>query len=170
MNNREQDYKVKNHNYFVLASIIFLLFILMMTVVDINYFMRKSKENSSMNTKNTLYRLIEEKQTALFPSCLIVAGKHKNDSVEIIEGSLEKSKIRYTSKVKFEDITDDELKSVKIIIINGSEFGSLGNVDMLYEYLKKGKDIIFTSMPDVDYIEAKELKKRRNYLPKRQNH
>lgn len=158
MNNKEQPYKVKNEYYFALASIIVLLFILMIVMGNLNYFLRKNKEKSNMDTKKILYSLKEENQAVINPSCLIVAGEAKNDSIEIIEGSLEKARIGYLSKAKFEDITDDELKSVKIIIINGNKFGSLGNTDMLFEYLKKGKNIIFTSMPDVDYIETKGLK------------
>ncbi|MEK6264556.1 MAG: DUF2194 domain-containing protein [Clostridium sp.] len=149
---------VKNENYFVLASIIVILFILMMSVVDLNYYIRKNKENSKMETKNTLHMLKEERPAVLNPDCLIVAGEDKSDSIGIVEGSLEKAKIDYMLKVKFEDITDDELQSAETIIINGSEFGSLGNADMLLKYLKKGKHIIFTSMPSVDNIETSGLK------------
>jgi hypothetical protein len=158
MNNKERDYKVKNENYFVLASIIVILFILMMAMVNLNYYIRKNKENSKMETKSTLHRLKEETQAVLNPPCLIVAGKDDNHSIEIVEGSLKKAKIGYITKVKFEDITDKELQSAEIIIISGSEFRNIGNVDMLSEYLKKGKHIIFTAMPDVGYIETSGLK------------
>lgn len=158
INNKERDYNIKNENYFVLASIIVILFILMMAMVNLNYYIRKNKENSKGETKNTLHRLKEEKQAVLDPSCLIVSMEDKKHSMGIIEESLEKAKIGYTAKVKFEDITDDELQSAEIIIINGSEFSSLENMDMIFKYLEKGKHIIFTSMPDVGYIEASGLK------------
>jgi hypothetical protein len=154
---KEKDYEIENGKYFVLATIIVLLFILMMTIVNLNYYIRKNKENSNTKPKNTLLRLEEERPVVLNPSCIIVSDKGKNDSIKIVEGSLEKAKIKYTSKVKFESITDSELQWAEIIIINGSELGSLGNADMLLQYLKKGKHIIFTSMPDVDYIKTSGL-------------
>jgi hypothetical protein len=158
MNNKEQSYKIKNKNYFILASIIVLLFTLMISMGNLNYFVTKTKEKSNMDNKDILYSLKEESKAVINPSCLIVAGEAKSDSIEIIEGGLEKAKIGYLSKAKFEDITEDELKSVKIIIINGNKFDTLGNADILFEYLKKGKNIIFTSMPDVSYIETRGLR------------
>jgi hypothetical protein len=158
MNNKEQDYIVKNKNYFVLASIIIFLFILMMTMANLNYYIRKNKVNSEPDINNALYLQKLEKQPKLETSCLIVWGNDKKNTIDIVEDSLEKAKIGYISKAKFEDINDEELKAVKTIIINGSEFERLGNVEKFFEYIKEGKNIIFTSMPDVSYIETKGLK------------
>lgn len=158
MNNKEQDYIVKNKNYFVLASIIIFLFILMMTMANLNYYIRKNKVNSETDNDNALYLQKPEKQPKLETSCLIVWGNDKKNTIDIVEDSLEKAKIGYISKAKFEDINDEELKAVKTIIINGSEFERLGNVEKFFEYIKEGKNIIFTSMPDVSYIETKGLK------------
>ncbi|GAA0178412.1 DUF2194 domain-containing protein [Clostridium sediminicola] len=157
MNNKKRDIEVKNENYFAIASIIFLLFVLMMTITNLNYYIRKSKENLNMEAKNTIPVLEEGKKVELNQTCLIVAGEDKNNSLGIVEESLEKAKIGYNSKTKFEDITDKELNSAEIIIINGSEFSSLGNVEMVYEYLKKDKHIIFTSMPDAHFVETSKL-------------
>lgn len=156
MKNKEQDCEIKNKNYFILTSIIVLLFILMMTIVNLNYYVRKNKEGKGAETENAL-RMPEEKQVVRNLSCLIIKGKDDNQSNEIVEGSLEKAKIGYISKSKFEDITDEELSLAKIIIINGSEFNNIGNVKHIFEYLKKGKHIIFTSIPDVHNIEASGL-------------
>lgn len=158
MKNKDQDYKVKNENYFILTLIIILLFILLMLIVNLNYFLRKNKEKSGVDIKNALQELKTEKKAMLTPSCLIISDEDKKDSKEIVEESLEKAKIGYISKAKFDDITNDELKSAKIIIININKFSNFGNVDMLFQYLKQGKDIIFTSMPEVDFIEKSELK------------
>lgn len=156
MKNKEQDCEIKSKNYFILTSIIVLLFILMMTIVNLNYYVRKNKEGKGAETENAL-RMPEEKQVVRNLSCLIIKGKDNNQSNEIVEGSLEKAKIGYISKSKFEDITDEELSLAKIIIINGSEFNNIGNVKLIFEYLKKGKHIIFTSIPDFHHIEASGL-------------
>lgn len=158
MNNKEKDYIVKNKNYFELASIIIFLFILMMTMADLNYYIRKNKVNSEPDTNNALYLQKPEKQPKPEASCLIVWGNDKKNTIDIVEDSLEKAKIGYISKAKFEDINDKELKAAKTIIINGSEFESLGNIEKFFEYIKEGKNIIFTSMPDMSYIETKGLK------------
>ncbi|WBW98608.1 DUF2194 domain-containing protein [Oceanirhabdus sp. W0125-5] len=157
MKDQHREYKVRNENYFGVAAIIILVFILMMTIINLNYFIRRNKQNLEAKSKNDLIKLEEEQDVVRKPSCLIVTGQDKNHSMEIIEESLEKAKIEYISKVTFEDIVDNELLSAEIIIINGSEFPSLGNVDMLLKYIEKGKHIIFTSMPDVDYIQTSEL-------------
>ena len=158
MNDKKQDYMIKSENYFTLSSIVLLLFILMMVIVNLNYFFRKGKEKIAEDTKNILYKSKEDKQASIDPSCLIVAGEAKTHGIEIIEESLENSKIKYNSKIKFEDITEDELKSARVIIIDGSKFSSLGKVDMLFKYIERGKSLVFTSIPEVDYVEVKALK------------
>lgn len=159
MNNKEQDYKVSHRNYLVIASIIVSLFVLMIIIANLNYFVSLDKKNADGEANNISYSIEKEKQAAIKPSCLIVTGKDKNDSIGIVEASLKKAKIGYISKEKLKDITDSELQEAEIIIVNGMEFSNLGNVDIFQKCLKKGKHIIFTSMPDVDYINTSGLDK-----------
>lgn len=159
MNEKERQYQIKNGNYFILVSIILFILVLVMAMINLNYYIRKSKEKPYIEIKNHLYGIEKEYQAVINPSCLILTGGDKNDSIKIIEGSLEKARIDYITKVMFEDITDNELQSADIIIINGNKLDIIGNVDSLFNYLKKGKHIIFTNIPDVDYIRTSELKK-----------
>lgn len=156
---KERDLSVKSDVFFGLTAIIIFILILVITISNLNFFLRRNKEDLEIKANSHLHRLIDEENIILNPVCVIVTGNDKKDSIEIVEKSLEKDKIGYISKTKFEDITENELQKAEIVIINGSELSSLGNVDMLLEFLKQGKHIIFTSMPDVNYIKANMLEK-----------
>lgn len=159
MKKKEQDYKAENKNYLVMASTIILVFILLLTMVNLEYFIPQKDQNSDLRIKNISGNLDESKQAVLNPSCIVVTGKDKGSSMEIVEASLEKARISFNSKETFEDITGSELKEADIMIVNGRAFNTLGSVDILKRYMESGKHIIFTSMPDVDYIYKNGLDK-----------
>lgn len=151
MNNKDQDYRVKTENYFMLATIIVLLFILMIVIVNLEHFVKRKERTLEVKFQNTLQN-IEARDQAAGNTCLVITGKVKDRSTKIIEEGLEKAKIGFIAKETFQEVTERESKEAEIIIINGKIFNRLGNVDILLKYLKKGKNIIFTSMPEVDYI------------------
>lgn len=157
MNDKEREYQVKNQNYFILASIIISLLFLMIAMTNLNYYILQNKD-TDIAAKN-LHRPEENKQVQLNASCIIVTGQYEKKSNRIIEESLKKAKMSYIVKASFGNITDHELQSAKIIIINGSDFNTIGSVDTIYEYINKGKQIIFTSMPvdEIDLMHMKEI-------------
>jgi hypothetical protein len=158
MNNKEQDYRVKTENYFMLAAIIMLLFILMVVIVNLEHFIKRKGRTLETEVQNTI-KGIEDKDQILDNTCLVITGKDKDNGVKIIEEGLVKARIGSIAKQTFQDVTEREAKEAEIIIINGKSFSSLGNVDILLKYLKKGKYIIFTSMPEIDYIYESGLDK-----------
>lgn len=156
MNDKEREYQVKNHNYIVLASILISVFILMIAMTNLNYYILQNKEETDIDAKN-LHRPEEKKQIQFNASCIIVTGQYEKESNRIVQESLKKAKMPYSVKASFGDITNQELQSAKIIIINGSNLNTIGDVDKIYEYIDKGKHIIFTSMP-VAGLELKNMK------------
>lgn len=158
MNNKDQDYKVKIESYFTLSAIIILLFILMMAIVNLEHFIKRKERNSDIKVENTLRNTGYINQVT-DNTCLIITGKDKDRGIEIIEEGLEKAKIGFRLRENFWEVTEKESQEAEIIIINGKSFRSFGNLDLLFKYLKKGKYIIFTSMPEVGYINESGLGK-----------
>lgn len=158
MSDKKSDFEIKIKNYFVLASIIILVFVLILTINDLNYYIRKSKINQNIELRNDFINLEYKNQVVKNPRCLIVFGENKKNDVKIVEECLKKSNISYISKEKFEYITKNELNYAEIIIINGNVFNSVGNTNEVLNYIEKGKHIIFTSMPDINNSKMKKLK------------
>lgn len=158
MREKKSNYEIKNKNYFVLASIIILVFILILTINDLNYYLRKSKINQVTEIRNNFLNLDYKNQVVKKPYCLIVFGQDKKDEARIVEEGLKNANISYILKETFEDITENELSYAEIIIVNGSEFNDIGNINEVFNYIEKGKHIIFTSMPDVNNSKMNKLK------------
>jgi Na+-transporting methylmalonyl-CoA/oxaloacetate decarboxylase gamma subunit len=155
--NEKKDFELKSGYYLGLAIMMIILLFLMLIIFNLSYFIKKKSHNLQEEDSRKLEKQEKLKHVTTNPTCLIISTQDKKSELKIVEDSLNKTKISYMTKASLEDFTTEEIIESEIIIINGNRFENVDVVENLIRYQEK--NIIFMSMPNVNYIKNTNLKK-----------